>query len=113
MTANAGSGTMNVFFSPSDPSVRRSYVSSGTYNKIEAATIARQLVASNTARRSVIVTHDASTTLYVGLSSTVTTAAVGTGFPVLANQILGFDDYTGAVFGAVESGAINVKYIET
>lgn len=86
--------------------------SSGTYNRVEITTTARQVVASNTSRLSVIFVHDSGGTVYIGLSSTMTTAAIGTGFPIVANQVIGFDDYTGAIFAARESGASTIKYIE-
>lgn len=105
-------GTAAVFFSPSTPAVRKDTRATGTYAVVEINASARQIVASDTDRKSVVFVHDSTTTVYIGLSSLLTTTVTGNGFPLVANQIFGFDDYTGAIFGARESGAGTIKYIE-
>lgn len=92
--------------------VRQAKSATGTFSKVEMATAARQILAANAARLSASVIHDAPQTMYIGLANTVTSAVTGLGFPIIANQPIIFDDYTGAIFGVVESGAVTVKYIE-
>ena len=106
------SDTISVMFSPSKPTVKQEKASSGSYNNVEIVTFARQIVAANANRISVVIINPAASTLYVGLDNSVTTANLGNGFPLIANQSITFDDYTGAIFGALEAGDINAKYIE-
>lgn len=105
-------GSMGVYFSPAVPTIDKARSASGLTGAVELITTARQIIAANTSRKSIIFVHDASNTVYIGLSSALTTGSLGNGFPLVANQIASFDDYTGAVFGALDTGNVKIKYIE-
>jgi len=68
------------------------------------------LVLTTAQRKSVMFTHASTSNLYISTG----TAASTTSFPVLANQIVGFEDYTGPVNAIAEeqAGTISVRYIE-
>lgn len=65
---------------------------------------------TNLNRKSLAITHNSSSNLYVSTG----TAASTTSFPILANQIIIFDDYTGPVnaIAQEQAGTISVRYIE-
>lgn len=86
--------------------------STGTYSRVMILESARQIIGTTTERRSIIFVHDSPNTIYIGLSNVLTSAVLGNGFPLVANQIFGFEDYTGPVFGCTEAGQAIVKYIE-
>lgn len=71
---------------------------------------ATQVVATNLNRKSVVFVHNASTNLYISTG----TASSATTFPLVANQIYGFDDYTGPVSAILQEsgGTTAVRYIE-
>ncbi len=68
------------------------------------------LVLTTAQRKSVMFTHVSTSNLYISTG----TAASTTSFPVVANQIVGFEDYTGPVNAIAEeqAGTISVRYIE-
>ena len=68
------------------------------------------IVLTNLSRKSVILTHTSTSTLYVATGAASSTSSL----PIVANQIVGFDDYTGPVNAIAEEGAgtISVRYIE-
>ena len=105
-------GTVAVKIDPDYNIIQKARSASGTHNKVEIATFARRIIAANPLRKSIIFTHDNTGTLYIGLSNAVTSANIGTGFPFVANQIFGFDEYTGEVYGVLEANPSNIKYIE-
>lgn len=105
-------GTISVQFSPSVPSIKKDVASTGSYNSVELVPMQRQIIASNSSRKSVALVHDSSNTVYIGLSNALTTGSLGTGFPIVSNQIIAFDDYTGAIWGAMDTGNVKIKYIE-
>lgn len=105
-------GSMAVYFSPTVPSIKKDVGSTGTYSSVELVPMQRQIIATNASRRSIALVHDASNTVYIGLTNALTTGSLGTGFPIVSNQIVGFDNYTGALFGAMDAGNVKIKYIE-
>ena|SRR3990167_1263577 len=82
--------------------------STATWGAITVGTAATQILATNATRLSYIIVHT-DTTAYFGFSSSLNTA---NGFVLVANQIFGGDDYTGTVFGIVQSGNTSVRYLE-
>lgn len=94
-------------------------INAGTFQKNRASVGTAQagtvtnantlILSSNTTRISYSVTHEGTTTLYVGFGTAVTT---GNGMPVMSNQLYSADDYTGAVYGIVSAGSVIVKTIE-
>lgn len=86
----------------------------GGYGAISVATTAT-LLTSSKKRKSIVFTHeDPDDTVYLGKDSSVTTS---TGFPIVANQIYGYDDYTGPIYAIISNGAgsstISVRFDET
>lgn len=69
-----------------------------------------QIVPTNLSRKSVVFVHASSSNLYLSTGTALSTAA----FPIVGNQIYGFDDYTGPVNGIAEeqAGTISVRYFE-
>jgi len=68
------------------------------------------IVPTSLGRKSVTFVHNSSNNLYL---STGTASSAST-FPIVANQIVGFDEYVGPVNAIAEEGAgtISVRYIE-
>lgn len=68
------------------------------------------IVPTQAGRKSIVLVHTSTSNLYVSTGS----AASSSAFPLVANQIYGFDDYTGPVNAIAEeqAGTISVKYIE-
>ena len=112
VSANYGSGTYSVQFSPSVPSVKKDVASTGSYNSVQLLPMQRQIIAANSSRKSIALVHDSSNTVYIGLNSSITSGSIGNAFPIVSNQVISFDDYTGALFGALDVGDIKIKYIE-
>lgn len=86
----------------------------GGYGAVNVATSAT-LLTSSKKRKSIVFTHeDPDDTVYLGKNSSVTTS---TGFPIVANQIYGYDDYTGPIYAIISNGAgsstISVRFDET
>ena len=65
---------------------------------------------TNLNRKSIALVHASASNLYIATG----TAASTTSMPIVANQIVGFDDYTGPVNAIAEeqAGTISVRYIE-
>ena len=65
---------------------------------------------TNLNRKSIAIVHTSLSNLYIATG----TAASTTSMPVVANQIVGFDDYIGPVNAIAEeqAGTISVRYIE-
>lgn len=97
-------------------------IGAGTFQKVRAAvgttgqvsvpgTGAVVLIDANASRKSYIVAHESATgTLYLGF--TAASIGVGTGMPLVGNQIFGADDYTGTVFAIMNTGTVKVNYME-
>lgn len=69
------------------------------------------LIDANATRKSYIVAHESATgTVYLGF--TAASIGVGTGIPLVGNQIFGADDYTGTVFAIMNTGTVKVNYME-
>lgn len=68
------------------------------------------IVPTNLGRRSIIITHASGSNLYVATG----TAASTTSIPLVTNQSITFDDYTGPINAIAEeqAGTISVRYIE-
>ena len=84
---------------------------SGTTTSVSVgADASTNVVPTNTSRKSVIITHQSTSTLYVATG----TATSASSFPVLANQVVGFDDYTGPVNAILTEagGSTPVRYVE-
>ena len=84
---------------------------SGTTTSVSVgADASTNVVPTNTSRKSVIITHQSASTLYVATG----TATSASSFPVLANQVVGFDDYTGPVNAILTEagGTTPVRYVE-
>lgn len=105
-------GTVAVKLDPDFNITQKARSTSGTYGRTAINAGVRQIIAASATRKSVIFVHDSPNTIYIGLDNTVTSVVLGTGFPLVANQIFGFDDYTGAIFGTTESGEAIIKYIQ-
>jgi len=130
ISANYGSGTfivgfdsskgflqgintsIGIYFDRAVPSVKKDVASSGSYGAVQLLPMQRQVLAANTSRKSAVFVHDSANTVYIGLNSLLTTGSLGTGFPIVSNQAISFDDYTGAFFGALDAGDVKIKYIE-
>jgi len=85
----------------------------GRYGAIDVATTATELIPAKGTRLSIVVTHEDDDPIYIGYDSSVSTT---TGTPVTSNQGLTFDNYTGALYAVISSGAssstISVRYME-
>jgi len=83
----------------------------GAHGAVNVATTATQVVPEILERKAITVTQESDDPVYFGFDDTVTTA---NGFPVVANQVYGFGDYTGKIYAVISSGAasstISVRY---
>ena len=86
-----------------------STASTGTYNQVSISQSAAQIVAANSARKSVAITNNNVEGLYVGFNNSVTSA---NGFKLAQGQAISFDIYTGGVWGIATSGTTVASYIE-
>ena len=68
------------------------------------------IVPTNLSRKSLAITHASTSNLFISTGSASSTAS----FPVVANQVVGFDEYTGPVnaIAQEQAGTISVRYIE-
>jgi len=85
----------------------------GRYAAVDIATTATEILPATATRLSVVLTHEDDDPIYVGYNSSVTTA---NGTPVVANQGLTFDNYTGGIHAIISTGAssstISIRYLE-
>jgi hypothetical protein len=93
--------------------VEHKKASVGRYAAVDVATSATEIVPAKADRKSVVLTHEDDDPIYIGYDDAVTTT---NGTPVVANQGLTFDNYTGAVYGVISAGAsdstISIRYME-
>ena len=99
---DVSAGTQRIYIARS-PNATTAAVSVGA----DAST---SIVPTSVGRKSIIITHTSSSNLYLATGAAVST----TSMPIVANQIVGFDDYTGPVNAIAEeaAGTISVRYIE-
>ena len=84
------------------------------FNTVTVTTSATLIIASNTNRKSLLIGNTSAGTVYLGDTTSVTTA---NGFPLPQNAQLSEDSggtrmYMGAVYGIVASGTSDVRYWE-
>lgn len=80
-----------------------------TWGNVTIGTSAAVIKAANVDRFGIAVFNLGSATVYLGKDNTVTVAA---GFPLLSNQGLYFDGYTGALWGISGTASQDVRYLE-
>ena len=86
-----------------------------SYGNVSVTTSATEIVPANVARREIdIANNSSSTTMYVGIDSSVTTS---NGFPIYPRQNRSKVDilttYKGPIYGIVASGTVDTRYWET
>lgn len=79
------------------------------YAAVTMGVAAAVIKAANADRFGIAVFNLGSATVYLGYDNTV---AVAAGFPLLSNQGLYFDGYTGALWGISGTAGQNVRYLE-
>ena len=70
------------------------------------------IIASNAVRKEWWLVPEGTATLYWGVGTGVTAGSTGNAFPLMPNQLIADDVYTGAVYGIVSAGSVFVKYGE-
>lgn len=81
---------------------------SSTFNTVTVAATATLILAQNTNRSNILIVNNGGVTLYIGTTSSVTTA---NGIPVLANGAITLtvnDD----IYGIATSGTLDIRYLE-
>ncbi len=80
-----------------------------TYAAVTMGVAAAVIKVANSSRLGIAVFNLGTAIVYLGYDNTVTVAA---GFPLLSNQGLYFDGYTGALWGISGTAAQDVRYLE-
>jgi|GEM_PF-3217236 len=89
---------------------QESQASSGSATAVSVTGAATLVLAANANRKEYTIVHEnASETIYVGLTSGVTTA---NGSPLVANQFYGSNKYTGDVYAISDGTTVSVRAIE-
>lgn len=87
-------------------------VNTGFFGAVSVTSSATLIRPSNLDRISVSVTNREAEVVYIGFDNTVTTS---TGFPLYQQDVMtytGSDLYTGALYGIVATGSVDVRYTE-
>ena len=103
---NLVSGTFNL------GTTQRVRASAGTVIGTTVTNANTLILASNASRKEWWLVAEGTTTLYWGLGTGVTAGSAGNGFPLLPNQLIADDVYTGNIYGITTAGSIFVKYGE-
>jgi hypothetical protein len=84
--------------------------SAGSHAAVSIGTSAAVIRVAKSGRKSIVIQNaHASQDLYVGTTSSVTTA---NGVKIPAGQSFSFDDYNGALYGIASGAATDVRYFE-
>jgi len=76
-----------------------------TYATTVGSDASTQIATTNIDRKSIIITHQNSLALYVSTGTAVST----TSFPLLANQIIGWNEYVGPLYAILTEGGATAK----